>query len=63
VLAALADATDEWPVDPDELGELAADLTWYWWDADEPRLGWELQLVIEDAVDGLAWAISARDAH
>jgi hypothetical protein len=63
VLAALADATDDWPVDPDELGELAADLTWYWWDADEPRLGWELQLVIEDTVDGLAWAISARDAH
>lgn len=63
VLAALADATDDWPVDPDELGDMAAELTWYWWDAGEPRLGWELQLVIEDVQDGLSWAISARDAH
>jgi len=63
LLAALADAIDDWPVDPDELGDLAADLAWYWWDAGEPQLGWELQLVIEDREDGLAWAISARDAH
>jgi Family of unknown function (DUF6183) len=63
VLAALAGVTDDWPVDPDELGDVAAELGWYWWDAGEPRLGWELQLVIEDADDGLSWAISARDAH
>jgi hypothetical protein len=63
VLAALADATDDWPVDPEELGAFAAELGWYWWDAGEPQLGWELQLVIEDPDDGVSWAISARDAH
>jgi hypothetical protein len=63
VLAALGDLCDDWPVAPDELGHLAHDLAWYWWDAGEPRLGWELQLAVEDPVDGLAWAVSARDAR
>jgi len=63
VLAALGDLCDEWPVDPDELGELAGELGWFWWDAGEPAVGWELQLAVEDPVEGLAWAISARDAH
>ena len=63
VLAALGDLCDEWPVDPDDLGALAGELGWYWWDAGEPHLGWEVQLAIEDPVEGLAWAISARDAH
>ena len=35
---------DEWPVPPDELGRLAAELTWYRWDAHEPAVGWSLQL-------------------
>ncbi|MCB1000741.1 MAG: hypothetical protein KDB40_15710 [Acidimicrobiales bacterium] len=63
VLAALGDVCDEWPVDPDDLGELAGELGWWWWDAGEPALGWELQLAIDDPVEGLAWAISAHDAH
>ncbi len=63
VLAAVGDLCDDWPVAPDELGALAAELAWYWWDAGEPHLGWELQLAIEDPVEGLAWAISARDAR
>lgn len=63
VLASLGDLCDDWPVDPDDLGALAGELGWSWWDAGEPRLGWELQLAIEDPVDGLSWAISARDAH
>ena len=36
MLAALGDLCDEWPVDPDELGELAGELGWFWWDAGEP---------------------------
>ena len=63
VLAAIGDLSAEWPIDPAELGEFAGDLGWFWWDAGEPDLGWELQLAIEDPIDGLAWAISARDAH
>jgi hypothetical protein len=61
-VAALADLADQWPVDPAEVGEAADALQWYWWDAGEPRLGWELQLAIADPEEGYAWAISAHDA-
>lgn len=61
-LAALGDLTDEWPVDPDELGALGAELCWYRWDAHEPAMGWQLQLAVEDPEESVAWAILARDA-
>jgi hypothetical protein len=61
-LAALGDLLDDWPVPPDELGELAADLRWYRWDAYEPLTGWTLQLAVEDPSESTAWAILARDA-
>ena len=47
---------------PGELGDALAALEWYWWDAGEPRLGWELQLAVADPAEGYAWAISAHDA-
>ena len=53
---------DEWPVQPGELGALADGLRWYWWDAGEPALGWEVQLAVDDPSEGYAWAISAHDA-
>jgi len=62
VLAALSDALDDWPVPPDQLGELAQELQWYRWDAHEPALGWTLQLAIGDPTENTAWAITARDA-
>lgn len=61
-LAALGDLIDDWPVAPDELGELANELRWYRWDAYEPALGWQLQLAVEDPDEPTAWAILARDA-
>ncbi len=62
LVAALGDALDDWPLPLDELGQLASGLRWSWWDAHEPATGWQLQLAIEDPVDGLAWAMTARDA-
>jgi resuscitation-promoting factor RpfA len=62
VVGALGDLLDDWPVPLGELGEVAADLRWWWWDAHEPATGWQLQLAIEDPDEGFAWAISARDA-
>jgi hypothetical protein len=62
VLAAITDLADRWPTDSDEIAGAAASLEWYWWDAGEPRLGWELQLAVADPRDGYAWAISAHDA-
>ena len=62
LLATLGDLTDDWPVDPDELGALAAELRWYRWDAHEPTVGWSLQIAVEDVANDTAWAITARDA-
>ncbi|MEM8619891.1 MAG: DUF6183 family protein [Actinomycetota bacterium] len=61
LLAALADLLDEWPLDPDELGHAASELTWYRWDAFEPDLGWSLRLAVEDRHEHVSWAINAAD--
>lgn len=61
-LTALAGLADEWPVDPEELGDVATDLRYYRWDAGEPETGWVLRLAIEDPAEGLAWAVGAVDS-
>ncbi|MEP1125943.1 MAG: DUF6183 family protein [Ilumatobacter sp.] len=61
LLASLGDLLEDWPIDPDELGDLAHDLRWYRWNAYEPEVGWSLQLAVEDPADGVAWAITALD--
>ena len=53
---------DDWPVEPDELGELADELRWYRWNAHEPTVGWSLQLAVHDPDESVAWAINALDA-
>jgi hypothetical protein len=61
-VAALAGRLDEWPGGPADLGEAAAGLRWYAWDAAEPATGWRLQIAVEDPASSLAWAIAAVDA-
>jgi hypothetical protein len=48
--------------DPDLLGEEAAALRWLLWDPGDQIGGWGFYLAVEDADDGLAWAVSASDA-
>lgn len=63
-VAALAGIIDDWPLDdgrPD-LGDVAAELNWFLWDAFEPDTGWSCRLAVEDPDDGLAWAFTAIDA-
>ncbi len=60
-VAALAGGLDDWPFDPDEMGEAAADLRWHRWDAGEPATGWSLRLAVEDEYRGRAWAVRATD--
>jgi len=60
-LAAATNLIDEWPVDPDLLGEAARELRWVRWHPRGPRTGWELHLAVEDPLDGLAWAVAATD--
>jgi hypothetical protein len=67
VLGALGQLHDDWPPSPSHVEELLDDLRWWWWEADVPvtgwpATGWSLRLVVEDATDGVAWAINARDA-
>jgi hypothetical protein len=59
---ALVDALDGWPIAPDELGEMVAELRWFVWDAHEPALGWQLRLAVWDPVGDVAWAVAADDA-
>ena len=59
LVAALGDTLDEWP---EAIGDAGAGLRWWWWDAHEPVTGWQLQIAVEDPAEGVAWAISARDA-
>jgi Family of unknown function (DUF6183) len=61
-LTALAGLADEWPVEAEELGEVATDLRYYRWDAGEPETGWVLRLAIEDPAEGLAWAVGGVDS-
>ena len=50
-----------WPPDPVELGQTAAELRWFWWDAHEPTTGWALRLAVWDPTEGIAWAVAATD--
>jgi len=61
-LAALAGVLEDWPLPPGELGEAAAELSWFAWDAWEPDTGWRFHLAVEDPAEGLAWATAATDA-
>ena len=62
LLGALGDLHDEWPPTDADIDELLGELDWFVWDAHEPPGGWRLQLVIEQRVEGIAWAINATDA-
>jgi hypothetical protein len=62
LLGALGDLHDVWPPSDDDVLELLDELLWFRWDAHEPAGGWRLQLVVENATEGVAWAINATDA-
>ena len=61
LLGALGDLHDEWPPTNEAIAELLGSLRWFRWDAHEPPGGWRLQLLVEDADDGVAWAVNAGD--
>lgn len=60
--AAITALLDEWPLDPDELGDAIADLRWFVWDPGGPDTGWTCRLAVEDPAENLAWAFNATDA-
>jgi hypothetical protein len=60
--AALTGIVDEWPVQPERLGEAINELNWYVWSDLVPPTGWTFHLAVEDPMHGLAWAVAAVDA-
>ena len=60
--AAITALLDEWPPDPDELGDAVDELRWFLWDPGGPDTGWTCRLAVEDPAENLAWAFSATDA-
>lgn len=62
LLGALGDLHDHWPPTDGDIASLLAELRWFRWDAHEPAGGWRLQLLVENAVERVAWAINATDA-
>lgn len=62
VLAALADLTDDWPVDPNRLGDCADSLEWYWFDDGIAPTGWQINLVAHDRTEAVSWALHASDS-
>ncbi|MEL6890793.1 MAG: hypothetical protein AAFP84_04300 [Actinomycetota bacterium] len=52
---------EDFPPDAEELADLVGGLRWWRWDAHEPELGWQVQLVVTDDAEGTSWAIVARD--
>jgi hypothetical protein len=60
LLAALGDL--DWPPTDDDVTDLLDELQWFRWDAHEPPGGWRLQLLVENPVEGVAWAINAADS-
>jgi hypothetical protein len=60
-VAALLELTDDWPVEPDELGLALERLAFFAWDTDEVDVGWSFRLAVVDVERGLAWAAMAND--
>lgn len=59
VVATLADL--EWPAEAAEVEAAGARLSWWLWEPEGSVEGWHLGLAAEDASEGLAWVIEARD--
>lgn len=62
LLGSLGELSDQWPPTDTEIQELLTDLEWWWWEAAEPAVGWNLRLLCRDAPHGVTWAFAAHDA-
>ncbi|NNF62898.1 MAG: hypothetical protein HKN07_01450 [Acidimicrobiia bacterium] len=61
VVAAMADMMDVDLLDPDDVGDAAAKITWYRWQPETETSGWSAHLAAQ--LDDRAWALSALDAQ
>ena len=60
-IAALTGQTSLWPLTDDAFESAADSLQWFWWDANEPTTGWNLQLCVHHAEHNRSWALCLND--
>ena len=60
-IAALTGQTSHWPLTNDVFESAADSLQWFWWDANEPTTGWNLQLCVHHAERNRSWALCLND--
>ncbi len=57
-VASLAGVSEDWPIEPGELGEIGAGLHWFLWN-DLHADDWVLRMAVHDDIEELGFAISA----
>jgi len=60
-IAALTGQTSRWPLGNDDLETSVNSLQWFWWDANEPTTGWNVQLCVHHADRNRSWAFMLTD--
>jgi len=60
-IAALTKQTSQWPLNNEELETAVNSLQWFWWDANEPTTGWNVQLCVHHADRNRSLALSLND--
>lgn len=60
-MASLTGLADDWPVEPDDLGDAVESLVFVAWDTAQPEPGWTFRLAVADPDRGLSWAVMAYD--
>lgn len=61
VVASLAGLAEDWPLEPEAVGDAASRLEWFAWDTVGPPAGWSFRIAVVDPQHGLAWAAMAND--
>ena len=60
-VASLTGQTPHWPLNNDAFETAANSLQWFWWDANEPTTGWNVQLCVRHAERNRSWAFVLTD--
>ena len=60
-VASLTGQTSHWPFSNDAFETAANSLQWFWWDANEPNTGWNVQLCVHHAERNRSWAFMLTD--
>jgi len=60
-VASLTGQTPQWPLSNAAFETAADSLQWFWWDANEPTTGWNVQLCVHHADRNRSWAFMLTD--